>query len=108
MGRFYLRFFEHSTEVDWFRLDCDTLDYLVDSVFDLCEPMYHSQARFDAYEDGGELCLSYSISDKPTPIPANVLAKTIEFGWGNNRKCFNLIGDRIPIDDTYKIQITYY
>jgi len=107
MGRFYIRFFEHGIETDWYRFDHETMDYLVECVLEMCGPVYHSRAYFDTYEDGDELCLSYSLQDRPTPIPKDVLAKTIEFGWGKTRKELRLVGDRIPIDEIHKFQITY-
>jgi len=107
MGRYYIRFFEQGVEVDWFRLDYDTLDYLVDNILDLCGPTYHSRGFLDTYDDGDDLCLSYSLSDRPAPIPKEILSKTIEFGWGRDRKDLRLVGDRIPIDADYKFQITY-
>lgn len=107
MGRFYIRFFEQGVEVDWYRFDYMTLDYLVENVLDMCGPTYHTRGYFDTYDDGDDLCLMYSLHDKPNPIPKEVLAKTIEFGWGKSRKELKLIGDRIPIDSDYKFQITY-
>jgi hypothetical protein len=107
MGRFYIRFFEHGAEVDWHRIDSDTLHYLVDNIVDLCGPTYHSQGYFDAYGDGDDLYLAYSLHDKPSPMPKDVLSKYIEFGWGKSRKDLKLIGDQIPIDEDYKFQITY-
>jgi hypothetical protein len=107
MGRYYIRFFEQGVEVDWYDLEHDTLDYLVENILDLCGPTYHSQGYFDAYDDGDDLCLSYSLYNKPAPVPKNLMTKYIEFGWGRDRKDLKLIGDRIPIDADYKFQITY-
>lgn len=73
----------------------------------MCGPTHHSQAYFDTYEDGDDLCLAYYLGDKPTPIPKEFLTKTIEFGWGKNIKELRLIDDRIPVDADYKFQITY-
>ncbi len=108
MGRFYIRFFEQGAEVDWFQIDDGTLDYILEHVVDMCGPTYHSRGYFDTYDDGDDMCLAYYLDDKPTPIPKDVTAKTIEFGWGKSRKQLRLIGDQIPIDEDYKFQITYW
>lgn len=107
MGRFYIRFFQQGEEVEWQELEDDTLEYLVDNVIDMCGPTYHSQGKFDIYDDGDDVCLGYVLYEKPAPIPEEFLVKTIEFGWGKDRKELKLIGDRIPIDADYKFQLTY-
>ena len=107
MARFYLRFFHHGVEVDWSSFDYDTMDYVLENVYDMCGPIYHSQGYYDTYEDGDELCLAYYQHERQTPLPKDVLEKTIEFGWGKDRKELRLIGDRIPIDGDIKFQITY-
>jgi hypothetical protein len=107
MARFYLRFFHHGVEVDWYHLDYEMLDYVLENVYDMCGPIYHSQGYYDTYEDGDELCLAYYQHERQTPLPKDVLEKTIEFGWGKDRKELRLIGDRIPIDGDLKFQITY-
>jgi hypothetical protein len=107
MGRYYIRFFEQGVEVDWFRFDYMTLDYLVENVLEMCGPTYNSKTFFDTYDDGDDLCLAYYMCDKPSPIPKELTTKYIEFGWGKDRKDLKLIGDRIPIDADYKFQITY-
>lgn len=107
MGRYYIRFFQQGVEVDWFRLDDETLDYLVENLLDMCGPTYHSQGYFDTYDDGDDLCLSYTLYDKPAPVPKELITKSIEFGWGKDRKDLKLIGDQLPIDEDYKVQITY-
>ena len=107
MGRYYIRFFEQGIEVEWIGLDPDLVDYLLEAVIDTCGPSYHSRGYFDAYDDGDDLCLSYTLYDKPSPIPKELLTKQIEFGWGKSRKDLKLIGDQIPIDADYKFQITY-
>lgn len=107
MGRFYIRFFEQGVEVDWYRLDYDTLDYLLENVVDMCGPTYQSNGYFDTYEDGDDMCLAYYLSDRPSPIPKDLTLKHIEFGWGKDKKDLKLIGDRIPVDADYKFQITY-
>ena len=107
MGRYYIRFFEKGVEVDWYQLTEDTLFYLLENIYDMCGPTYNTQAYFDTYEDGKDLCLAYFLCDRPTPIPKELLYKTIEFGWGKSRKELQLVNDRIPIDGDYKFQITY-
>jgi hypothetical protein len=107
MGRYYIRFFEQGVEVDWARIDYNTLDYLVENVIDLCGPTHHSQAYFDTYIDGEDMCLAYYMYDKPSPLPKTIQDMYIEFGWGKNRKDLKVIGDKIPIDATYKFQVTY-
>lgn len=106
MARFYLRFFQHGVEVDWSHFDNETIDYVLENVFDMCGPIYHSQGYYDTYEDGDELCLAYYQQNRQSPLPKDVLEKTIEFGWGKDRKELKLIGDRIPIDGDIKFQIT--
>jgi hypothetical protein len=107
MGRYYLRFFEKGIEVDWHQLDGYTLDYIVEHVLDMCGPSYHSQGYFDVYEDGNDMCLAYSLYNKPAPIPKGLATTYIEFGWGKDRKDLKLIGDQLPVDEEYKFQITY-
>lgn len=107
MGRFYIRFFQQGVEVDWFRMEEDDVNYVIENVFDMCGPTYHTRGYYDVYEDGDELCLAYYLCDKPTPVPKEVLYKTIEFGWGKSRKELQLVGDRIPVDQDLKFQITY-
>jgi hypothetical protein len=107
MGRFYIRFFEQGQEVEWYRLDYETLTYLVDSLIDICGPTYHSEGFLDAYEDEDDLCLAYYLDDKQVPVPKELTEKYVEFGWGKDRKDLKLVGDRIPIDADYKFQITY-
>lgn len=107
MGRYYIRFFEQGIEVDWFRLEYETLDYLLENILDMCGPTYHSKAYFDTYDDGDDLYLAYYLCDKPSPVPKELTTKCIEFGWGKNRKDLRLIGDRIPIDEDFKFQIMY-
>ena len=107
MARFYIRFFHQGVEVDWFQFDYEMLEYLLENVFDMCGPTHHSQGYYDTYEDGDDLCIAYYLQDRQSPIPKNMLEKTIEFGWGKTRKELKLIGDRIPIDEDVKFQITY-
>jgi hypothetical protein len=108
MGRFYIRFFEQGVEVEWYQLDPDLVDYLVENVVETCGPTYHSRGYFDAYDDGDDLCLTYSLYDKPAPVPKELVTRTLEVGWGKSRKELRLVGDRIPIDSDYKFQITYW
>ena len=108
MGRFYIRFFQQGVEVDWFRMEPEDVDYVLENVFEMCGPTYPTEAYYDTYEDGDELCLAYYLRDKPTPIPKEMPLKTIEFGWGKYRKELRLVGDQIPIDQDLKFQITYY
>jgi hypothetical protein len=107
MGRFYLRFFQHSTEVDWSDFDDETLGFLLEGVFDMCGPTYHTRSYFDTFEDGSDLCLGYYLDNERLPLPKDLLDRTVEFGWGRSRKELRLIGDRLPIDKDIRFQITY-
>ena len=107
MGRFYIRFFQHGVEVDWSRFDDDDVDYFLDNVLDMCGPTYHSEAYFDTFMDGDDMCLGYYLRERQVALPKELLEKTMEFGWGKDRKELRLIGDRIPIDEDVKFQITY-
>lgn len=107
MGRFFIRFFHKESEVDWTHFDYKTLDTLLDFIVDICGPTYHSERYYDIFEYGDELCLGYYLRDQQLPLPKDLVTKTIEFGWGKNRKDLRLIGDRIPIDDEVKFQVTY-
>lgn len=107
MPRFYIRFFQHGVEMDWNQFDDDRLEYMVENIFDVCGPTYHSQGYYDTYVDGDDMCLAYYLYDRQSALPKNMLEKTIEVGWGKNRKELRVIGDRIPIDENIKFQITY-
>lgn len=108
MGRYYIRLFMNEQETDWTSFDEDALDYLLTAVIDFCCPVYHSSAYYDTIVYDGEISLIYMMHGKPAPFPETLLHKTIEFGWGKDRKELRLFGDRIPIDDHVKFQITYY
>ena len=107
MGRYYIRFFDQGVEVDWHQLDYRTLDFLAETVIDMCGPTYHSKTYYDTYEDGDDLCLAYYVDETQAPVPADLMEKSIEFGWGKYRKECKIVGDRIPVDANYSFQITY-
>jgi len=108
MGLYYVRFFQDEAEVDWHEYDEETLDYFIGSVIDFCCPTHHSAAYFDIQENDGHLFLGYYMKNELVPFQKELLHKTIEFGWGKNRKELRLFGDKIPIDSHIKFQITYY
>lgn len=108
MGLYYVRFFQNEEEKDWREYDDETLEYLCGAVIDFCCPTYHSAAWYDIQPHNGHLYLGYFMNGTPVPLPKELLHKTIEFGWGKDRKELKLFGDRLPIDNHVRFQLTYY
>lgn len=107
MGLYYIRFFHDEVERDWDEYDDDTIEYLSEAIIDLCCPAYDS-GYFDIREYDGHLFLGYYVGNNLVPFKKELLHKTIEFGWGKDRKELRLFGDKLPIDNHVKFQITYY
>lgn len=107
MGHFYIRFFQSGKETDWTSFTPEDMDFILETLFDMCGPTYHTEGYYDTYERDDQLCLVYMLYGRPTPLPKELTTKTIEFGWGTSRKELAVLGDVLPVHDDTSVQVTY-